>query len=224
MASFLFILFLLLSLLILMGHRASEADWGRWWRNVIDGWLRLFCRYYHRLEYEPLPLPQRGPALVASNHLSGLDPLLLITASRRPLRFLIAQEEYHRFGLNWLFRAAGCIPVDRKGRPEKALRRAREALQRGEVVALFPHGRIHLDSDPPRPVKKGVVRLACWCECPIFPVRLDGIRGERLVLGALVIRSRVRLKTFPPIYCREEDEQARCLEQLRRHIEGGSGE
>jgi len=160
---------------------------------VIDGWLRLFCRYYHRLEYEPLPLPERGPALVASNHLSGLDPLLLITASKRPLRFLIAQEEYHRFGLNWLFRAAGCIPVDRKGRPEKALRRAREALQRGEVVALFPHGRM-------------------------------GIHGERLVLGALAIRSRVRLKSFPPIYCREEDEQERCLEQLRRHIEGGSGE
>ncbi len=220
---FLFLFLLFLGSVVVIGLRASEADWGRGWRNVIDGLLRLFCRYYHRLEFDPIPLPERGPALVASNHLSGLDPLLLITASKRPLRFLIAEEEYHRFGLNWLFRAAGCIPVDRDRRPEKALMQARQALERGEVVALFPHGKIHLDSDPPRKLKGGVVRLASWVQCPIFPVRLEGIRGERLILKALVLRSRARLRSYPPLYCRDEGEQKECLERLRHFIEGEAG-
>ncbi len=214
-----FVLLFLLLLVAFAGLRASEADWGRAWRNVIDGLVRLFCRHFHRLEYRPIPLPEAGPALVASNHVSGLDPLLLITASKRPLRFLIAEEEYRRFGFTWLFRAAGCIPVDRSRRPDIALLQARRALERGEVIALFPHGRIHLDSDPPRRLKGGVVKLAQWHDCPICPVRLDGIRGEGRTVSAVVMRSRARLRSFPPVDCSmlSPDE---CLERVREVIEG----
>ncbi|MEO6697390.1 MAG: lysophospholipid acyltransferase family protein, partial [Gammaproteobacteria bacterium] len=132
---------------------ANQADWGGRWLNRLDGLNRLFCRHYHRLHYTPIRLPDQGCALVASNHVSGLDPLLLIAAARRPLRFVIAREEYQRFGLTWLFRAIGCIPVERERQPGQALRQALRALERGEVVVLFPHGKIHLDSDPPRKLK-----------------------------------------------------------------------
>ncbi len=199
--------------------RASEADWGRWWRNALDGLVRLFCNYFHRFQSQPIPLPERGPALVVSNHVSGLDPLLLITASRRPLRFLIAEEEYNRFGLTWLFRAAGCIPVDRGRRPDIALIQARRALEQGEVIALFPHGKIHLDSDPPRKLKGGVVKLAQWHNCPIFPVRLDGIRGEGRTVSAVMMRSHARLRSFPPLHCASQSPE-HCLEQVRECIEG----
>ena len=211
--------FLLATVLIFASLRANEADWGRGWRNVLDGMVRLFCRYFHRLKYQPVPLPERGPALVVSNHVSGLDPLLLVTASKRPLRFLIAEEEYHRFGLRWLFRAAGCIPVDRNRRPDIALHQARRALERGEVIALFPHGGIHLDSDPPRKLKGGVFRLAQWLGCPVFPVRLDGIRGEGRTLSAVVMRSRARLRSCPPLECAGRTQEW-CLERIRRCIEG----
>ncbi len=199
--------------------RANDADWGRGWRNGLDGLVRLFCRYFHRFEYQSIPLPEQGPALVVSNHVSGLDPLLLVTASRRPLRFLIAEEEYYRFGLTWLFRAAGCIPVDRSRRPDIALLQARRALERGEVIALFPHGRIHLDSDPPRKLKGGVVRLAQWHNCPICPARLDGIRGEGRAAPAVLIRSRARLRSFPPLDCSHLSSDS-CLERVREYIEG----
>lgn len=218
-AAFLTVFLPVLVVAIVVCLRASEADWGRWWWNVLDGLVRLFCRYFHRFEYQPIPLPERGPALVASNHVSGLDPLLLVTASRRPLRFLIAQEEYRRFGLGWLFRAAGCIPVDRNRRPDIALLQARRALERGEVIALFPHGKIHLDSDPPRKLKGGVVKLAQWLNCPIYPVRLDGIRGEGLAVPAVVMRSRARLKNFPALSCGEQTPND-CLEIVRGYLEG----
>jgi 1-acyl-sn-glycerol-3-phosphate acyltransferase len=198
---------------------AHQADWGGRWLNRLDGLNRLFCHHFHRLHYTPVPLPSQGGALVASNHVSGLDPLLLIAAARRPLRFIIAQEEYQRFGLNWLYRAIGCIPVERDRQPELALRQALRALQKGEVVAIFPHGRIHLDSDPPRKLKGGVASLAQLTASPVYPVRLEGIRGQGHVFKAVVQRSHARLTAYPALFCTDYEA---CLTELAGILEGRS--
>jgi 1-acyl-sn-glycerol-3-phosphate acyltransferase len=181
--------------------RAAEVDWGGPWINRVDGFGRLFCRRYHRLRGDSLYLPESGPAIVVANHISGLDPFLLIAASRRRLRFIIASEQYHRFGLNWLFRASGCIPVDRKGRPERAFRAALKALAEGEVVALFPHGTIHLDSDPYRKLKPGAVRLAQLANCPVFPARIGGVKAAGGIFWPVVLRGRATIENFPSIDC-----------------------
>jgi 1-acyl-sn-glycerol-3-phosphate acyltransferase len=214
-----------LSLLLWLGYRflrqceaASPADWGRRRTNCIVGFIHLFCRRVHHLRYESLPLPATGGVLVAANHMSGLDPFLLIAASPRPLRFLIAREQYQRFGLNWLFRLAFCIPVDRQGRPERALRDALRALEAGDVVALFPHGKIHLDSDPPRKLKGGVVRLAHKTGCSICPVRLDDVRGAGHTIAAVFIPSRAQLKPYPLMSCAELDQDI-CLKRLAELLE-----
>jgi 1-acyl-sn-glycerol-3-phosphate acyltransferase len=197
---------------------ACQADWGGFWRNRIAGGISLFCRYVHHFRDQCIPLPETGCALVAANHISGLDPLLLIAASPRPLRFLIAREEYERFGLNWLFRLGNCIPVDREKRPERALREALQALAAGEVVVVFPHGRIHLDSDPPRRLKGGVVRLAQRTGCPIYPVRVDDVRAAGYTFWGAIIPGYARLKTLPPLHCRGlgHDE---CLAKLAALLE-----
>lgn len=186
-------------------ERANKADWGSRWLNRLDGLNRLFCRRFHRLRHSRFHLPAKGGALVASNHVSGLDPLLLIAASRRPLRFLIAREEYERWYLNWLFRAVGCIPVERSRNPRAAFHAARAALERGEVVALFPHGRIHLDHHAPAPLKRGVMLMAEMTDTPIIPARVDGVRGQGLTVPAVLMRSRARVRSFAPIRCHGED-------------------
>lgn len=184
-------------------HRANRVEWGPRWMNLLDGLNRLFCYRYHRLNVLGMRLPKSGPAIVVANHVSGLDPMLLLASARRPLRFIIAREEYERFGLNWLFRAIGCIPVDRKRRPEQALREALRCLRQGEVVALFPHGKIHLDSDPPRRIKAGAIRLSQITGAPIFPHRISGIRGEGGVIGGVLLRSRARIKASSALYPEE---------------------
>ncbi len=178
---------------------ANVADWGNRWINRLDGLNRLFCRHFHRLEHGDLPLPACGGALLVSNHVSGLDPLLLIAASPRPLRFLIAREEYECWWLNWLFRAVGCIPVARSRNPRAALAEAQRRLKAGEIVALFPHGHIHLDHHPPRPLKRGVALLARATGVPIIAVRLDGVRGQGRTVSAVFLRSRVRLRHHAPL-------------------------
>lgn len=200
------------------GRRANGADWGAGWMNALDGLIRLFCTRYHRLRCAPIPVPAEGPAILACNHVSGLDPLLIIAACRRPVRFIIAVEQYRRFGLTWLFRAGGCIPVDRDSHPQRAYRAALKALAAGEVVALFPHGRIHLDTDPPRRLKAGVVRLATLSAAPLYPLRVQGIAGVGHVVSGVLKRSHARLYSFAPLDCKSHHRHA-CLNRLARLLE-----
>jgi len=192
---------------------ANGADWGRRWINRLDGLNRILCRRFHRLNHDVLNLPLSGGVLVASNHVSGLDPLLLLAASPRPLRFLIAREEYERWWLRWLLRAVGCIPVERTRNPRAALYAAREALERGEAVALFPHGRIHLDHHPPTPLKRGIVLLARMTGVPILPVRVEGVRAQGRTIAAVFVPSRARVQGFAPLRCDGQSVED-CLEKL----------
>jgi 1-acyl-sn-glycerol-3-phosphate acyltransferase len=208
--------FLRRTIRFLKSHK--NADWGGSTLNVISGLNRLLSYRYHRLSGDVITLPEHGGAIVVSNHVSGLDALLLIAACNRPLRFLIAKEQYERFGIQWLFRSIGCIPVERQARPQRAFRAALRMLAQGEVVALFPHGAIHLDGDPPRRLKAGVVKLAKMSGCLIYPVRLDGIKGQGHTLLSIPIRSRAVLKLGAPIDAKDRDEKA-CLQAIAEHIE-----
>lgn len=187
-----------------------RTDWGNPTLNLVEGLNQCLCRCLHRLEHNRIPLPETGPALVAANHVSGLDPLILIAASPRPLRFLIAREQYERIGLTWLFRAVGCIPVDRDRNPEQALRAALRVLQAGEVVAIFPHGGIRLDHEPPKKLKRGVFWLAEKADCPLIPCRIDGPRMQGAVLLPVFLPSRTRLLFEKPVAGKDA---------LLRHIE-----
>lgn len=200
-------------------REANGADWGSFWLNRLDGLNRLFCHHYHRLQSVPVPLPREGGAILVSNHISGLDPLLMIASCDRPLRFLIAREQYQRFGMQWLFRAVGCIPVDRENSPEKALRQAFKALAEGEVIALFPHGKIHLDSDPPRKIKPGAARLAARAKLPLIALRISGVAAAGAVMRPVFLRGRAVIKLQAEIDGSElSDDELNQL--IKRALEG----
>jgi 1-acyl-sn-glycerol-3-phosphate acyltransferase len=200
-------LLLAVSTIILLFHFVmpayNGADWGSPFLNRLDGLNRLFCRTLHRLPADNFDLPETGPAIVASNHVSGLDAILLLAASPRPLRFMIAREQYERFGMQWLFHALGAIPVDRSGRPEKAMREAVNALKAGEVIAIFPHGKIHLPGDPPRKLKGGAARLAAISGCPVHALMIEGIRLKGVVVASVFVPSRATVKEIAVLYPEE---------------------
>jgi 1-acyl-sn-glycerol-3-phosphate acyltransferase len=205
----------LLFLLFSKADAANVADWGSKWKNRLDGLNRLFLRNYHKCHIEPVPLPEQGPALVVANHISGLDPMMMIAACQRPVYFIIAAEQYHRFGLNWLFRLGGCIPVDRSSRSDSAIRAALQALQEGKVVGLFPEGGIHFPGKGPKRLKRGVARLARLSGAPVYPMRVFGVRFPGHVLPAVLWPNAARLSSFPPVAC-ESLEENDCLTQLGR--------
>ena len=160
---------------------------------------RLFCHRYHRLNEVTIPINESGPAIVVANHISGLDPMLMLASSPRPLRFLIAREQYERFGFRWLFKAVGCIPIDRSKQADNAMRLAIKALEAGEVLAIFPHGKIHLPSEPEVRLKPGAARLSSKVNCKITPLRLGGIACQGHVLSPVIVRARAEINICPII-------------------------
>jgi len=186
------ILVVLFSLIIAVGKRFNGTDWGHPATNVLDGWLRLYCKKFHRQGNVKIQVPDGQALILVSNHLSAIDPFLLITAVNRPVRFMIAKEEYDKPILNWMFRGAGCIPVDRGGRVEGAFRSALRAIKRGELVAIFPQGGIHSEDTPRERIKPGVIKLSELSGCSILPVRINGIAAPGTVLQSLIKRSRIR--------------------------------
>jgi len=127
-------------------------------------------------------VPPRGPVILASNHTSYLDPLVMAYVAdrrHRRVRFLTKAELFDKRGLGPLLRAAGQIPVLRNSSSAAgSLEAAIDALRRGECVAIFPEGTISLDLEP-MAGKSGAARLASASGVPVTPVGLWG--GHRIL-------------------------------------------
>jgi 1-acyl-sn-glycerol-3-phosphate acyltransferase len=143
-------------------------------KGVFSPWLRWGLRWtVEGAEH----IPATGPVVLASNHVSYLDPLTLAwVADRRGrhVRFLAKAELFDKRGLGPLLRAAHQIPVQRgKVEAGDALHAAVAALEQGECVAVFPEGTISQDLEP-MAGKSGTARLAQRAGVPVVPVGLWG--------------------------------------------------
>jgi 1-acyl-sn-glycerol-3-phosphate acyltransferase len=122
-------------------------------------------------------IPRHGAAILASNHVSYLDPVILAwLADRRGrrVRFLAKAELFEKFALGPALRSIHQIPVERGSRDSAAsLVDALDALRTGECVTVFPEGTISLDLEP-MAGKSGTARLAQASGIPVTPVGLWG--------------------------------------------------
>jgi 1-acyl-sn-glycerol-3-phosphate acyltransferase len=120
-------------------------------------------------------IPSNGPAIIACNHISYLDPLsnayAVVRAGRRP-RFIAKQELFEIPLVGRVLSGARQIPVDRSraDNPEP-LRSAIAAIETGEVVVVYPEGTVTANADSlPMHVKTGAVRLSLATRVPILPM------------------------------------------------------
>lgn len=122
-------------------------------------------------------VPVRGPVILASNHISYLDPLVLAYLSdrrHRKARFLAKRELFDKKVFGTLLEQIHQIPVARNSADAaSSLDAAVDALRAGECVCVFPEGTISLDLEP-MAGKTGTVRLAAESGVPVTPVGLWG--------------------------------------------------
>ncbi|MEQ1709047.1 MAG: lysophospholipid acyltransferase family protein [Terricaulis sp.] len=127
-------------------------------------------------------LPKQGPAIVAANHNSHVDTLILLClfpARLLPkLRPVAAADHFDKGGFgSWFSRnVIGIIPIKRGGasRHDDVLAEAKQALARGEILVVFPEGSRGAPEEMTR-FKTGVARLAEFCpEAPVTPIYLQG--------------------------------------------------
>lgn len=166
---------------------------------VLTPILRLFYRV--RVEGDEY-VPRSGPVILASNHQSFIDSIFLPLCVRRRVTFVAKAEYFESWKTAWFFRAVGMIPLKRDGgsASERALAAAREVLQAGGVLGIYPEGTRSPDG---RLYKghTGVARLARDCRAPVVPVAQFGT-AEVQPIGVLLPRpfKRVSLKMGPPIH------------------------
>lgn len=124
-------------------------------------------------------IPASGPMIVVGNHLSYLDPLahalFVVHAGRRP-RFLAKRELFDVPLVGTVLRGAGQIPVARGTGDQSPLVDAASALERGEVVVIYPEGTTATTNPDfsPGPGRTGAVRLSLQTGVPILPVATWG--------------------------------------------------
>ena len=118
-------------------------------------------------------LPQTGSAVIVANHACYLDPIFLVTATNRTIRFLTTSEMMRTRVGRWLFSRFGCIPIRRYASDPGAVRRLFTCLREGEIVGVFPEGERSWDGNP-LPISQTVKKLLARLKVPIVPVRIEG--------------------------------------------------
>ncbi len=120
-------------------------------------------------------IPKKNGAIIAGNHKSNLDCFMVILSTRRCVHFLAKAELFKLSFFNWFFRNSGLIPVYRNGKDKKALETAIKYLKNGELVGVFPEGRLNKTSKTTvLPFKIGAVKMASETGCPIIPFTIKG--------------------------------------------------
>ena len=156
-------------------------------------WLRFRPRVTGREH-----VPGTGAVLLASNHLSGLDTILIPTSAPRPVQFLAKASLFESRLGSWFFRGIGAIPVHRSasGAAQAALDAGREVLASGRVFAVFPEGSRSRDGRLARG-RGGAAWLALETGATVVPVGLIGTDRRRPAGGGRP--PRVELRFGPPV-------------------------
>ena len=172
-------------------------------KNIVIDFVRitgglpvlLILRPKKRFASEKAKQKLRGGALIIANHTDYVDPVYLMSAFWYRRHHFIASEEVMDSKAGGFLRACGCIRIDRNNVTMNTLRKITDKLKQGEIVSMFPQGRISSGGDEGASFKSGMVLMAIRSGAPIVPVyikpkksffsRLHVVVGERVSVTEL---------------------------------------
>lgn len=162
-------------------------------------------------------MPATGPAVVAPNHESFLDAIILGAAISRELRFVAKAELWRYRLLAWMIEGLGAIPIERGHSDYLAAARVLQALEAGQAVVIFPQGAVRGD----RVWTQGAAHAALLTGAPLVPVRLIGT--ARALSRGRIGFPRLRVIIGEPIEVSQAPEDpitaAKLTERLRVAVE-----
>ncbi|MDB5764212.1 MAG: transporter [Herminiimonas sp.] len=128
-------------------------------------------------------IPEQGAAVLVCNHVSYVDAIVIMAASPRPIRFVMDHRIFRVPVLSWLFRTAKAIPIaPAKEDPwlmEKAYVDIAQALHEGELVCIFPEGKLTATGEM-NEFKGGIRKIIDRSPVPVIPMALRGLWGSML--------------------------------------------
>jgi len=126
-------------------------------------------------------VPEKGPAVVVSNHVSYMDPILLAGSVKRPMRFVMYHRIFHIPLLRFFFEHLRAIPIAGAMEDEQlmneAFERVDDELEAGNIVCIFPEGAITRDGEIQR-FRPGIEKIIARRQVPVVPVALGRLWGS----------------------------------------------
>ncbi|MBN8432460.1 MFS transporter [Microbulbifer salipaludis] len=143
-------------------------------------WLLSHTMY--RVKHKGLErIPAEGPAIIACNHVSYVDALLLAGAVRRPIRFIMYKPIYEIPVLHFIFKTSRAIPICSKQQdPDgyaQAFAEIEQGLKDGDLLCIFPEGQLTKDGEL-QPFKAGIEKILQRTPVPVIPMALRGLWGS----------------------------------------------
>jgi 1-acyl-sn-glycerol-3-phosphate acyltransferase len=143
-------------------------------------WLIVSLLYRIRIVGEE-NLPDEGAAVLVSNHVSFMDPLIINACTRRPPRFVMYYKIFNIPVLRFIFKTARAIPIAGRREDEALMERAfaevDQTLAAGDLVAIFPEGGITRDGEIAT-FRPGIERILAARPVPVVPIALRGLWGS----------------------------------------------
>jgi 1-acyl-sn-glycerol-3-phosphate acyltransferase len=158
-------------------------------------WMLIHSVYrLKKLDLERIP--DEGAALVVCNHVSYVDALVISAACRRPIRWVMDHRIFKVPLLSFFFRTARAIPIapakEDAALLERAYARIADELRGGELVGIFPEGRLTPDGEMGE-FRGGIMRALKECPVPVVPMALSGL------WQSVFARNREARKLFPRV-------------------------
>ena len=139
---------------------------------LLRGMFYTIYRVFFALHIERYgQVPEKGPAIIISNHASTWDPPMAACAIRRPTHFMAKEELFRMPVLSFILPRIRVFPVRRGTADRRAIRTAMEILQRGDLLALFPEGTRSKDGVLAG-AEPGAAMFALKSQAPVIPVAL----------------------------------------------------
>jgi 1-acyl-sn-glycerol-3-phosphate acyltransferase len=142
----------------------------------------LLIHTFYRVDSKGLEnIPQEGPCIVVCNHVSYVDAVVIAACVRRPIRFVMDHRIFRIPLLSFIFRTMRTIPIaSAKEDPhlkERAFAEAADALRAGEIVGIFPEGKL-TETGELNPFRPGVQQMLEATPVPVVPMALSGLWGS----------------------------------------------
>ncbi len=138
--------------------------------RVLRAIVKPFAVFLFRLKAEGREnIPKDSGFILCCNHTSLSDIIFLGVMCPKQIQFMAKQELFEKKLLGWFFRKLGAFPVNRKSGDLTAIKKAKDVVESGGVLGIFPEGTRHYNS-PPQKGKPGAAMIALQTGAKILPV------------------------------------------------------
>ena len=168
-----------------------------------------------------IDLPKGQGAVIVCNHICPVDPAFIALACDRQVHWMVAREYCQMPFVGWALRALEVIPTGRSGVDTAATKLAMRLARQGDLVGMFPEGRLNDRRRFLLPGRAGAAMVALRARVPVVPCYIEGSPWDGTDFGFFLMTAKTRLKVGRPIdiseyYGRESDREV--LKMLTRRF------